>query len=176
MFCRCACHAATRCTATYLCPATKVLLCIRTEGQKQNVALSTTIAATVPTLQVGDTGFRHLRCKLLPTCSLCYWRWSRVSYEYNSLSDDFSARVQILLLLCVSKDRKVACVVVCFVYKRLQIKLILVSMKFGLKTSVTRNIQSNISILRNNVLDFIICINFQIDINKSFSYHFELFI
>ena len=100
MFCRFACHAATRCTVTYLCPATRPPLCIRTDGQKRNVARSnTTMAATAPALPVGN-GFRRLRRKRLLTCSLLFWQWLRhwlpLYCEYNAPTGDCSGRFAIL--------------------------------------------------------------------------------
>ena len=99
MFCRFACHAATRCTVTYLCPATRAPLCIRTDGQKRNVARSnTTRAATAPAPPVGS-GFRRLRHKRLLTCSLLFWQWVRgwqlLSCGYNAPTGGRSGRFAI---------------------------------------------------------------------------------
>jgi hypothetical protein len=83
VFCRYACHAVTRCTVTYLCPATRAPPCIRTDGQKRNVARSiTTTAARAPALPVAN-GCRRLRHKRLHTCSLLFWQWRWLSLRLS---------------------------------------------------------------------------------------------
>jgi hypothetical protein len=108
VFYRFACHAVTRCTVTYLCPATKALLCIPTREQKLDVAHnSMTVATIIPALQA-TTGLRHLRLHLQFASSWLFWRYPRPWCEYNSPTRNYyycccHLQARVFCVLCLQE-------------------------------------------------------------------------